>query len=292
MSSPQISFEFFPPKTEIGMNNLLATAKSLSTIQPAFFSVTFGAGGSAQTHTPTTVLKINQHTAIQTAPHISCFAEKETIKNLLDLYIDQGITRLVVLRGDFPAGLNTSPSTHFHYATELVAFIRKQTQDHFHIDVACHPEFHSETTDIKKALFYFKEKIDAGANSAITQYFYNPDAYFRFRDGCEKIGVHAPITPGIMPITNYEKLVSFSAACGAEIPRWLDLRLQNFREDIIGLQNFGEDVITTLCEKLLKNDAPGLHFYSLNKAEPSMKIIHRLGLGSSNKCYVSTQVSE
>lgn len=279
MVLPHISFEFFPPKTESGMDNLLVTAKSLAPINPSFFSVTFGAGGSAQTHTQDTVLKITQHTAIRTAAHISCVAEKERIKNLLHFYVDQGISRLVVLRGDLPAGLNVSPTTHFRYASELIDFIRTETQDYFHIDVACHPEFHPETTDTKKALFYFKEKINAGANSAITQYFYNPDAYFRFRDSCEKIGIHIPITPGIMPITNYEKLVSFSKACGAEIPRWLHLRLENFREDINALQHFGEEVVTALCEKLLENGAPGLHFYSLNKAEPSMKIIHRLGLG-------------
>lgn len=286
MSSSPISFEFFPPKTDIGMNNLLATTKLLTTIQPDFFSVTFGAAGSAQTYTSNTVLQIKQHTSIQTTPHISCVADKETIKNLLNLYIDEGISRLIVLRGDLPAGLNTSSSTHFRYAAELVAYIRKETQHYFHIDVACHPEFHPETTDPKKALFYFKEKIDAGANSAITQYFYNTDAYFRFRDNCEKIGIHIPITPGIMPITDYKKLVSFSAACGAEIPRWLNLRLQYFQEDNLSLQNFAEDVVTTLCEKLIENGAPGLHFYSLNKAEPSVRIIHRLGLGVKREVLV------
>lgn len=279
MPSPQISFEFFPPKTEIGITHLLSAAQSLATIDPAFFSVTFGAAGSVQNNTADTVFKINQHTGVPTAPHISCVAaEKESIKNLLNHYINNGISRLVVLRGDTPAEAITLQKKYFHYAAELVQFIRQETGDHFRIEVACYPEFHPQTTDHKRELFYFKEKIDAGANAAITQYFYNADAYFRFIDSCEKINITIPITPGIMPITNYEKLVSFSKACGAEIPRWLNFRLHDFQDDIAELQVFGEEVVAHLCEKLLAGGAPGLHFYTLNKAESSMNIIQRLGL--------------
>ncbi|EKD77943.1 MAG: hypothetical protein ACD_42C00109G0005 [uncultured bacterium] len=276
MSSPHLSFEFFPPKTTAGINALLQTAGMLTAINPSYFSVTFGAAGSAQTHTPDTVFKIKKHTRIQTAPHISCVAaEKENIKNLLDRYIQKDISRLVVLRGDAPAN-TTIPSTHFQHASELVQFIREQTGNHFHIDVACYPEFHPQTTDVKRALFHLKEKMDAGANSMITQYFYNPDAYFRFRDDCEKFHITAPITPGIMPIIHYEKLVSFSNACGAEIPRWLKFRLENYKNDIISLHTFCDDVLTDLCEKLLSGGASGLHFYTLNKSEYCLNILKNL----------------
>lgn len=278
MSSHSISFEFFPPKTEIGMTSLLEATKTLASTDPAFFSVTSGARGSAQTHTPNTVYTIHQHTHIQTAPHISCFgAEKSTIKQLLNDYIQQGISRLVVLRGDTPIDASTQ-FQQFCYASELVQFIRQETGDHFHIEVACYPEFHPQTTDLKRALFHFKEKIDAGASGAITQYFYNPDAYFRFLDSCQKMGIYIPITPGIMPITNYEKLVSFSIACGAEIPRWLNFRLLSYQDNIAAIQAFGEEVVSDLCKKLLDGGAPGLHFYTLNKAEPSMDILRHLKL--------------
>ncbi len=278
MSLPQISFEFFPPKTDGGMDNLLQVAKRLAELKPQFFSVTFGAAGSAQNNTENTVFKINTVTKISTAPHMSCIAaEKETIKHLLEKYIQQGISRLVVLRGDQPANTTALPN-HFRYASELVQFIREETGDHFHIEVACYPEFHPETTDLKRALFHFKEKIDAGANSAITQYFYNADAYCRFRENCEKMDIRIPITPGIMPITNYEKLVAFSNACGAEIPRWLNYRLQSYQDNLAALQTYGEEIVSDLCEKLLAAGAPGLHFYTLNKAEASTTILRHIGL--------------
>lgn len=278
MKNSLLSFEFFPPKTEAGVQALLETAQSLVAIRPDFFSVTFGAAGSAQTHTPDTVFQIKKQTGIPTAPHISCVAaKKESVKNLLDRYIQQGISRLVVLRGDTPEN-TTASSEHFHYASELVQFIRNETGRYFDIIVACYPEFHPQTTDVKRALFHLKEKMDAGANSMITQYFYNPDAYFRFREDCEKFHITAPITPGIMPILNYEKLMSFSNACGAEIPRWLKFRLQSYQHDVASMDAFCEDMISDLCEKLLSGGAPGLHFYTLNKAKLSLKILQNLKL--------------
>lgn len=278
MQSVEISFEFFPPKTDTGMQNLLQTAQTLSTLDPSYFSVTFGAAGSAQTHTPTTVFKIHEHTQIKTAPHISCIAAtKDMITALLHRYVDQGISRLVVLRGDAPADAVTQPQ-HFQFASQLVQHIRETTGNHFHISVACYPEFHPQTTDHNHALFHLKEKINAGANTAITQYFYNPDAYFRLRDSAEKTGIHAPIIPGIMPILNYEKLVAFSKACGAEIPRWLLYRLESFQHDTDKFEKFSEEVVFDLCEKLIAGGAPGLHFYTLNKAEPSVAILQRQSL--------------
>jgi len=281
MTHTDISFEFFPPKTALGMDNLLQTAQSLAATSPTYFSVTFGAAGSAQTHTPDTVFNIQENTSISTAPHISCVAaEKEMIKTLLEKYIHKNISRLVVLRGDVPAHTSTQQH-HFQFASELVQFIREETNNHFHIAVACYPEFHPQTTDLKHSLFHFKEKVDAGANAAITQYFYNTDAYFRFRDSCEKVAIHIPIIPGIMPILNYEKLTAFSKACGAEIPRWLLYRLESYQHDHAAFSAFSEEVIYTLCETLLKGGVPGLHFYTLNKAEPSIKILDQLGLVSS-----------
>lgn len=272
MHSCNISFEFFPPKTDDGLKNLLQTAQTLATTKPEFFSVTFGAAGSAQKQTPTTVFNIQTHTSVPTAPHISCVAAtKEIIQNLLLQYINQGISRLVVLRGDKPIDAQ-SDRDHFHYASALVRFIRETTGDHFHISVACYPEFHPQTTHLKRALFHFKEKVDAGANAAITQYFYNADAYFRFIDNCEKMHIAIPITPGIMPILNYEKLVSFSKTCGAEIPRWLLYRLETYQNDPIAFQKLSEEVVMQLCDRLLRGGAPGLHFYTLNKAEASLRL--------------------
>ncbi|MCX7120414.1 MAG: methylenetetrahydrofolate reductase [NAD(P)H], partial [Gammaproteobacteria bacterium] len=281
--STDISFEFFPPKTDAGMNNLLQTAKTLADIKPGCFSVTFGAAGSAQTHTPDTVFKIQEHTAIPTTPHISCVAAtKEMTEDLLEKYISNNITRLVVLRGDIPSDEKTGVH-HFQFASELVAFIRQKTGDHFHISVACYPEYHPQTTNHQRALMHFKEKIDAGANNAITQYFYNADAYFRLRDSCRKLNIHTPLIPGIMPIVNYEKLVSFSNACGAEIPRWLLYRLESFQHDAKSFEKFSEEVVSHLCEKLTSGGAPGLHFYTLNKAEPSIAILKNLGLHQSQR---------
>ncbi|HLD84583.1 MAG TPA: methylenetetrahydrofolate reductase [NAD(P)H] [Coxiellaceae bacterium] len=280
MSDVELSFEFFPPKTETGMQHLLQTAQTLADINPRFFSVTFGAAGSAQTHTPSTVFKIQEHTHVSTTPHISCVAAtKAMTKALLMQYINNGISRLVVLRGDIPKDAKPEEN-HFQFASELVQFIRHETGNHFHISVACYPEFHPETTDVKRAIFHFKEKIDAGANAAITQYFYNADAYCTYRDACEKNNIHVPIIPGIMPILNYEKLVAFSKACGAEIPRWLLYRLESYQGDALSFEKFAEEVVHNLCEKLITQGAPGLHFYTLNKAEASLRILHTLQYSS------------
>ncbi len=280
MELPHISFEFFPPKSEAGLSHLLDTAEKLAAFNPAYFSVTFGAAGSAQANTAETVLAVNKKTGIQTAPHISCVAaDKANIKNLLELYISNNINKLVVLRGDLPANSISgviSTDSHFKYAFELIRYIRELSQDHFHISVACYPEFHPETTDYKHALFHFKEKVDAGANSAITQYFYNADAYFKFMESCQKLNIHIPVTPGIMPITNYEKLMQFSKACGAEIPRWLLYRLESYKNDLVSIQSFGEEVVSHLCEQLIAGGAPGLHFYTLNKPDACIHILNRL----------------
>lgn len=273
---PQFSFEFFPPKTENGMAQLLQTAATLAKTNPAYFSVTFGAGGSTQTQTPDTVLKIKTRTPVALSPHISCVgAEKNVIKKLLGYYQENGISRLVVLRGDAPLNEKTR-NTHFQYASELIQFIRAETGSHFNIAVGCYPEFHPNTTHVRQELFYLKEKIDAGADTMITQYFYNADAFFRFRDDCEKFHIHAPIIPGIMPIVNYEKLLAFSNACGAEIPRWLKFRLETYQHDPAVLQAYCDEVVSRLCEKLLQGGAHELHFYTLNKADSSVRIIEKL----------------
>jgi len=270
------SCEFFPPKTEQGLEKLLNTSSVLkSEMQPEFFSVTFGAGGSTRDRTFQAVTDIIKHTGVPTAPHLSCIGStKEEIREILTRYKDQGITRLVTLRGDMPSG--TVTAGELHYANELVSFIREETGDHFHIEVAAYPEFHPLSESPKKDLEYFKQKVDAGANSAITQYFFNVDAYYQFVDDCELMGIDVPIIPGIMPITNYTNLARFSDACGAEIPRWIRKRLQDFHDDTDSLKAFGADVITDMCQRLLDNGVPGLHFYSMNQTEATLAIWNEL----------------
>ncbi len=266
------SFEFFPPKTEEGAAKLRATRDELVKLKPKYFSVTFGAGGSTRDRTFTTVKEIQTQSGCEAAPHISCIAStRESIRKLLNAYIKLGIRHIVVLRGDIPSGMGGSPG-EFRHANELVAFIRIETGDHFHIEVAAYPEFHPQAPSAQVDLLNFKRKVEAGADSALTQYFYNPDAYFRFVDSCEKLGVELPVVPGIMPITNYTQLARFSDACGAEIPRWIRKRLEGFGDDLESLRAFGLDVITDLCEKLLAGGAPGLHFYTMNRTEPSRTI--------------------
>ena len=270
------SFEFFPPKTAEGKVKLRATWQQLVQLKPRFFSVTFGAGGSTQQGTLDTVLEIRAG-GENAAPHISCVASsKAEIAATLSRYRDNGIRHLVALRGDMPSGL--AAAGELRYANELVAFIRETTGDWFHIEVACYPEYHPQTRDAADELKNFKRKIDAGANSAITQYFYNADAYFRFVDECAAAGVVVPIVPGIMPIGNFSQLARFSDACGAEIPRWMRIKLESFRDDTASIRAFGLDVVTALCEKLLEAGAPGLHFYTLNQAGPASTIWQRLGL--------------
>ena len=274
-----ISFEFFPPKTEEGIIKLREARKQLALMQPKFFSVTFGAGGSTKDRTMETVLEI-QSEGFEAAPHISGISStKQEIKDLLQTYQSNGIRRLVVLRGDLPSGEVSVGD--FAHANQLVAFIREQAGNAFEIEVAAYPETHPEARSASKDLEHFKTKVDAGANAAITQYFYNADAYFQFLDRCESLGIGIPIVPGIMPIYNYTQLARFSNVCGAEIPRWLSLRLQDYGDDIASLRALGVDVVTSLCEKLLDGGAPGLHFYTMNQSGIISQITTNLGLKQS-----------
>ncbi len=273
---PVFSIEFFPPKTEKGAENLRKTREELAELKPAYISVTFGAGGSTQEGTVETVAEI-QKSGIPAAPHLSCIASStEQLRELLQHYQSLGIRRIVALRGDLPSGMQ-SPG-ELRYANELVEFIRRETGDYFHIEVAAYPEFHPQANSASDDLRNFKRKVEAGANSAITQYFYNPDAFFRFVDDCEKMQLNIPVIPGIMPITNYKQLARFSDACGAEIPRWIRKRLEDFGDDVDSLRAFGIDVTTRLCDTLLSQGAAGLHFYSMNKTEPTKQIWQALGL--------------
>jgi methylenetetrahydrofolate reductase (NADPH) len=270
-----ISFEFFPPQTPEGAEKLTAARKILAALKPEFFSVTFGAGGSTQDRTLETIQLIHQE-GYQASPHLSCVGStRENIRSLLFTYREMGIKRIVALRGDLPSGM--ASIGEFQYANELVSFIRAQTGEHFHIEVAAYPEFHPQSNSAREDMLNFKRKIHAGANSAITQYFYNADAYFRFVEECRKLGVTVPIVPGIMPIVKYSQLARFSDMCGAEIPRWMRKTMEGFGDDVESVQSFGRDVVTQLCEKLIAGGAPGLHFYTLNQATASVEILKRLG---------------
>jgi methylenetetrahydrofolate reductase (NADPH) len=276
MTQRTFSFEFFPPKTPEGMEKLRATRQQLAQLKPKFFSVTYGAGGSTRDRTLETVMEI-QASGCASAPHLSCIGStQESIQEILDLFKAKGIRHIVALRGDLPSGM--ADPGEFRYANELVAFIRRQSGDWFHIEVAAYPEFHPQAKNAQDDLANFKRKADAGASSAITQYFYNADAYFRFVDDCAAMDVNIPIVPGIMPITNCAQLTRFSDACGAEIPRWIRKRLEAYGEDLDSIRAFGLDVVTDLCDRLLQGGAPGLHFYTLNQAGPSSTIWQRLGL--------------
>lgn len=276
--NPSFSCEFFPPKTPEGMEKLKATSLKLKQeIEPEFFSVTFGAGGSTRDRTYDAVTQTQQASGIDVAPHISCIGStREQLTEILQNYRDQNIRRLVALRGDTPSGM-VSPG-EFHYANELVTFIRQSHDDYFHIEVAAYPEFHPQAESATSDLEHFKNKVDAGADSAITQYFYNADAYFRFIESIERLGVNIPVTPGIMPITNFTSLARFSKACGAEIPRWLSKRLQAYGDDTDSIKSFGAEVVTTMCQRLIDAGAPGLHFYTLNQADASLRIWNNLTL--------------
>jgi methylenetetrahydrofolate reductase (NADPH) len=277
MSTPVYSFEFFPPKTAEGMAKLEQTSLELAKLKPLFFSVTFGAGGSTRDRTFETVIDIQNKSGIEVAPHLSCISSThENIREVLHAYRKEGIRHMVALRGDIPSGV--VEAGEFRHANELVRFIREETGDHFHIEVAAYPEYHPQATSPDRDLANFKRKVEDGADSAITQYFYNADAYFRFVERCRQTGIEIPIVPGIMPITNYYQLARFSDTCGAEIPRWIRKRLEAWGEDLKSIRAFGEDVVTALCTRLLEGGAPGLHFYTLNKAEPSIAIWKNLGL--------------
>lgn len=271
------SFEFFPPKNDQAAGNLEITITKLAVLKPRFCSVTFGAGGSTREKTFETVVDIQRRTGIESAPHISCIAStKQSIREVLKSYVSHGIRRIVALRGDMPSGMLSAGE--FRYANELVDFIRAETGDHFHIEVAAYPEVHPQAANAEADLRNFKRKVDAGANSAITQYFYNPEAYFRFIDDCKKLGIDIAIVPGIMPITNYFQLSRFSELCGADIPRWIRKRLEVFGDDRQSIRAFGVEVVTNLCRRLLDEGAPGLHFYTLNQAEATLEIWKNLGI--------------
>jgi methylenetetrahydrofolate reductase (NADPH) len=270
-----ISFEFYPPQTPEGAERLTAARQRLATHKPEYFSVTFGAGGSTQDRTLEAIKKIHAegHSA---TPHISCVGStRENVRALLFTYREMGIKHIVALRGDLPSGMHSIGE--FQYANELVSFIRSQTGEHFRIEVAAYPEFHPQAKSARDDMLNFKRKMNAGANSAITQYFYNPDAYFRFVDETRKLGVTAPIVPGIMPVVRYSQLARFSDNCGAEIPRWIRKTMEGYGDDQESVQKFGLDVVTRLCEKLIAGGAPGMHFYTLNQATASMEILKRLG---------------
>jgi methylenetetrahydrofolate reductase (NADPH) len=270
------SFEFFPPQTPEGAQRLRVTRKQLAQLKPAFFSVTFGAGGSTRDRTMDAVLEI-QAEGQQAAPHVSCIAStKASVREMLQRYRQAGIGRVVALRGDMPSGM--VEAGEFRYANELVAFIRQEFDHAFHIEVAAYPEYHPQARTAQEDLTNFKRKIEAGANSAITQYFFNPDAYFAFVEECQAADIRVPIVPGVMPINRFSQLARFSDACGAEIPRWIRRKLEGYGDDSASIRSFGLDVVTQLCDQLLRGGAPGLHFYTLNQAGPTTTIWQRLGL--------------
>ncbi len=276
MTDRTFSFELFPPQTPEGLEKLRVTVSQLVQLQPEFFSVTFGAGGSTRERTLGVVLELKQQ-GLDVAPHLSCVAAtRASTRELLDRYRDAGVRRIVALRGDLPSGM--VEIGEFRFAADLVAYIREQYADHFHVEVAAYPEYHPQAKTPEDDLVAFARKVAAGADSAITQYFYNADAYYNFREQCEARGVAVPIVPGIMPITRFTQLARFSDACGAEIPRWIRRKLESFGDDTASIRSFGLDVVTRLCDDLLRNDAPGLHFYTLNQAGAVTTIWQRLGL--------------
>jgi len=275
MTQKRFSFEFFPPKTPQGRDNLEVTRNSLNALKPDFFSVTYGAGGSTRDNTKDIVLGIRRD-GISVAPHLSFGADDEaTILELLQSYQQAGIDRLVALRGDVPSGMGAQ---RLIYAKELVEFVRRHTGDHFRIEVAAYPEIHPDAKSFEADIDFLKQKLDAGGSSAITQYFYNADAYFYFLDRCQRAGIDKPIYPGIMPIINYTNLARFSRNCGAEIPRWIGKRLESLGDDAGAVNEFGIEIVTRLCEQLLAGGAPGLHFYTMNQVEPVRTIWNNLDL--------------
>jgi len=277
ISAPQISCEFFPPKTDEGAAKLRTTWQALKAVDPAYFSVTYGAGGSTQERSFSTVSEIQRDSGVPAAPHLSCIGSTRAhIREILNDYKTQGIRRIVALRGDLPSGMGDPGE--LRYANELVEFIRVESSDWFHIEVAAYPEFHPQAATANADLDAFQRKVEAGADAAITQYFYNVDSYLRFMNDCLDRGIFIPIVPGIMPITNYTQLARFSDASGAEIPRWMRKRLETFGEDMEGLRSFGLDVVGELCQQLLEAGAPGLHFYSMNQLEPTLSLWRGLNL--------------
>jgi len=274
--NPTFSFELFPPQSDQGIEKLRLTCQQLAQLDPKYFSVTFGAGGSTRERTLETVLEM-QSEGYSVAPHLSCIGStREKIYALLEKYHEAGIQQIVALRGDLPSGM--AQAGEFRYASELVAFIRASFGHVFHIEVAAYPEYHPQARSVQADLENFKRKIEAGANSAITQYFYNADAYFHFVNSCEAMGLCLPIVPGIMPIKKFSQLMRFSDTCGAEIPRWIRKKLEGYGDDTASIQAFGLDIVTDLCERLLREGAPGLHFYTMNSADLTVTIWKRLNI--------------
>ena len=272
------SFEFFPPKTDIGAEKLRDVYRKLAVLQPAFFSVTYGAGGSTRERSLGTVLDIQKNSGRAAAPHLSCIGDsREELRELLEIYRSNGIHHIVALRGDLPSGMGTGAG-ELAYAADLVRFIRDTTGDHFHIEVAAYPECHPQAPNLNADIQNFLHKVRQGASSAITQYFFNADAYFNFVDRVQAAGEAIPVIPGIMPITNFANLVRFSDACGAEIPRWIRKQMAGYADDQASIHRFGEDVVTRLCQQLLEGGAPGLHFYTMNQAEATLGLWKNLGL--------------
>ncbi|CAM3616635.1 methylenetetrahydrofolate reductase [NAD(P)H] [Halomonas lysinitropha] len=271
-----ISFEFFPPSTDAGRDKLVGVRDALASRAPRFFSVTFGAGGSTQDRTLNTVRMVRE-SGFTTAPHLSCIgSDKGALRELLSRYREEGIDSLVALRGDLPSGMGGGGIGQLRYANELVEFIREETGDHFEIAVAAYPESHPQARNLEHDLANFASKMKAGADIAITQYFFSAEAYFHFVERARALGVEAPIVPGIMPITNYTKLARFSDACGAEIPRWIRKQLESYGDDSEAIGAFGEEVVSRLCQRLLDGGAPGLHFYTLNQAKPVLRILDNI----------------
>ncbi len=276
MNPIELSIEFFPPQTQEGVEKLRGVREKLASLKPDFLSVTYGAGGSTRERTFSVIKEIAAE-GFNAAPHLSCVGStRESIREILNDYKSAGIRRIVALRGDLPSGMNQSGE--FRYANELIEFIRAETGDHFHLAVAAYPEWHPQARSPNDDLAAFARKAKAGANSAITQYFYNADAYFHFVDEVRALGVDIPIIPGIMPIVGFSKLARFSDACGAELPRWMRRKFEGMGDDVDSIRSFGLDIVTDLCDRLISGGAPGLHFYSMNMSGLTLEICKRLGL--------------
>jgi methylenetetrahydrofolate reductase (NADPH) len=281
--TPTFSFELFPPKSQEGMEKLAGNVRQLNAVAPEYFSVTYGAGGSTRDRTFETVALLRAQ-GIDTAPHLSCIgSSRAEIRGILRHYREHGIHRIVALRGDLPSGMGAGATGELRYANELVELIRQETGGHFRIEVAAYPEFHPQAPSAERDLLNFKRKVEAGADAAITQYFYNADAYFAFLDSCERMGIDIPVIPGVMPITNYSQLARFSDACGAEIPRWVRKRLAGYADDIESIRAFGHEVVVQLCRRLLEGGAPGMHFYTMNQAGPTLRLWRELGLPGAER---------
>lgn len=279
-SAQSFSFELSPPRTPEAAAKLPAVVAKLAEVRPKYFSVTYGAGGSTQDGTYQTLVTVVEHAGVEAAPHLTCVGSTRAhIAALLDRYKQMGVKRIVALRGDLPAtAMSPSAPGDFHYANELVTFIRETHGNHFEIEVAAYPEMHPQAPNSTADFENFKRKVEAGADSAITQLFYNADAYFDFLDRCNKAGITIPVVPGVMPITGYANIVRFCGGCGADLPRWIKLRLEELEADKAALQDFGAEVVTRLCETLLRGGAPGLHFYTINQAGPVLRLWKNLNL--------------